>query len=980
MEFDLIGQDLVSLQDVNWEKAKRCESVNLHFNRLTNTIGLPALSTIIELNLSSNHFKACDLPELTKLPALVSLDLSGNKISSLQKLPYLPNLRNLSIAFNFLTGLDDIHIKLPYLEQFDIRGNQVARSSDLDPLGELHQLRVLFIGGPQQNPVCNRVSNLTRLFQICESLQYVDDKPAYEWRNMQLVEAPTPRFDELAHRHRHPPLSSSSGKKSGSNSAVDRIRTAHTPSTSKVLFPPAVPSGVTTDPGHFQFPSSTHTAPHGIAITPRTASQTRPAANTSNPWATKQEDEEREVILEPIHHTHHHQVAESETKQIHAHHQQDEHEQRQQDHHLPSHMASSLIKLSVINERNRYHNLLHSFHKLKLHVYTYKTQQQMKEALDQMHILESKITQQEQQIITSQVTQQATLQATLQAEYDMRILQEKQKFDVIQRKFIQQQEKNEECRKEIERLKSSQNITEQEKNIQRDQIIEQRTVMEELNLQVINYQKSEVQRTQQNHTLDLELRKLEELVQGKESELMNQSKEMEYCQRRLQDNEQANQQMKALLQTLTNTLHAKEEAIKIKNEEKEHLQHQLAELQLMHKQQADHSLQTLHSELAETQHKLLQSERKLEEYLSNRLETRLVTLQQAFEEISQHNTELQHENVELRARHAHDRKTMKDLTKCIKKLQALEEFQRHKTCDKCQHYESELRVLSQAFDELKQAKDELEHDKHETQHLTLQQLTQLEEATKDIDKSKQALETVIKVKEAIINDQQQQIEHLQHKQTTLIQDLEHTKTQANELNDQVTDLKAEVMEMDFKLRSKQRIEQKVKGVVKQYLETQLQISSSSSSQNNMDLTVRQRLSRSLEKLSRQQYGHSDEDGVGGDEEEFLALLEDMDGIALTHQQQQHHEQDDNDRPPRHYHKEHQQQHMKYDQDAVIQQPNQQGCRNLQCQQTRHEIEDKLQRAYEKLTVQKIEFERAYAIKNEEYLRVSESLVRVCHVS
>lgn len=81
LEIDFIGQDLATLYDIDWDKANKktpnCTSLNLHFNRLTNLHGLPVFSNIIELNLSSNHFRSCDLPELTKLPKLVTLDLSG---------------------------------------------------------------------------------------------------------------------------------------------------------------------------------------------------------------------------------------------------------------------------------------------------------------------------------------------------------------------------------------------------------------------------------------------------------------------------------------------------------------------------------------------------------------------------------------------------------------------------------------------------------------------------------------------------------------------------------------------------------------------------------------------------------------------------------------------------------------------------------------------------------------------------------------
>jgi Leucine-rich repeat (LRR) protein len=67
--------------------------------------GLPRLSQLRELNVSSNELVTCDLLELSQLPSLRSLDLSANRIDSLLALPFLPGLRSLSVAFNNLSSL-----------------------------------------------------------------------------------------------------------------------------------------------------------------------------------------------------------------------------------------------------------------------------------------------------------------------------------------------------------------------------------------------------------------------------------------------------------------------------------------------------------------------------------------------------------------------------------------------------------------------------------------------------------------------------------------------------------------------------------------------------------------------------------------------------------------------------------------------------------------------------------------------------------
>ena len=52
--------------------------INFHCNRISSTDGLPRLQCLTELNLSSNNIFQCEgITELSYLPMLTSLDLSG---------------------------------------------------------------------------------------------------------------------------------------------------------------------------------------------------------------------------------------------------------------------------------------------------------------------------------------------------------------------------------------------------------------------------------------------------------------------------------------------------------------------------------------------------------------------------------------------------------------------------------------------------------------------------------------------------------------------------------------------------------------------------------------------------------------------------------------------------------------------------------------------------------------------------------------
>ena len=91
-----------------------------------------------EINVSSNCFTTCNLPELGHL-----LDLSGNKIDSLRPLPFMPS----SVAFNFICSLDGLHDSTPYLVYLDVRGNLISRRSEiLDPVQRLTALQSLLLG------------------------------------------------------------------------------------------------------------------------------------------------------------------------------------------------------------------------------------------------------------------------------------------------------------------------------------------------------------------------------------------------------------------------------------------------------------------------------------------------------------------------------------------------------------------------------------------------------------------------------------------------------------------------------------------------------------------------------------------------------------------------------------------------------------------------------------------------------------------
>ena len=152
-EIDRLGENVEEFEQFGFNEQDpyflQCVSLNLHCNRLTHLHGLPKkLSSLTELNLSSNEFTSCDLPELAFLSCMKILDLSANGIESLAALPFLPTLTTLSIAYNNLTTFDGLEENTPNLVTLDARGNFVTERYDVFALPALLQLGTLTLISP----------------------------------------------------------------------------------------------------------------------------------------------------------------------------------------------------------------------------------------------------------------------------------------------------------------------------------------------------------------------------------------------------------------------------------------------------------------------------------------------------------------------------------------------------------------------------------------------------------------------------------------------------------------------------------------------------------------------------------------------------------------------------------------------------------------------------------------------------------------
>ncbi len=123
-EVNLIASNIDDVTNIKLASNKATPRVlNLHGNRIGSLSGLEIFTFkhLIELNLSSNKLLSCDLPELSYMPFLETLDLSANFIQSVSGLPFIPTLQTLLLSFNRIRNVEDIQHSLPTLKHLDIR-------------------------------------------------------------------------------------------------------------------------------------------------------------------------------------------------------------------------------------------------------------------------------------------------------------------------------------------------------------------------------------------------------------------------------------------------------------------------------------------------------------------------------------------------------------------------------------------------------------------------------------------------------------------------------------------------------------------------------------------------------------------------------------------------------------------------------------------------------------------------------------------
>lgn len=146
-------------------------SLDLSGNHLSTVSDLPCFPRLENLNLSKNAIKELGLPGF---PSLRVLNLSGNLISELV-LPTLPSLRILDASGNNIERIHEFDDKsLEFLWSCDLRHNSIGSTDVFRSLSKLPTLYTLFIS---ENPVCvEDQSHVSPVLVILPALTILDGK------------------------------------------------------------------------------------------------------------------------------------------------------------------------------------------------------------------------------------------------------------------------------------------------------------------------------------------------------------------------------------------------------------------------------------------------------------------------------------------------------------------------------------------------------------------------------------------------------------------------------------------------------------------------------------------------------------------------------------------------------------------------------------------------------------------------------------
>lgn len=184
-----IDKGLLSIRNVRGlDEMPHLTSLNLHMNAIERIDGLDHLHGLTELNLSANNLISLANGLDSVRNSLRVLNVSCNRLHSLDGVQDLPNLERLQAAFNHIRALGPLSRLTPHhpLKYVDLACNAIADISELQhvaPLSRLREMRLRFppsaakpgnAGCPSDNPVVRVEGYLGAVQRLMPHLRVLD--------------------------------------------------------------------------------------------------------------------------------------------------------------------------------------------------------------------------------------------------------------------------------------------------------------------------------------------------------------------------------------------------------------------------------------------------------------------------------------------------------------------------------------------------------------------------------------------------------------------------------------------------------------------------------------------------------------------------------------------------------------------------------------------------------------------------------------
>eukprot|EP01039_Chlorochromonas_danica_P006758 gene6758-7468_t len=984
-ELDLIGQELEDLHHLDWQYAEKYQILNLHNNPLTSLEGLPALRHLTELNLSSNHFNTCYLPELNRLISLKLLDLSGNHLHSLEGLPYLPQLQTLLIAFNQVDTIDYLPESCPNLIELDLRGNNlILTASTFTAFQSLRILERLSLVGNPLLSVKDTSSHLSRdyldticrLFLCCTSLLQVEGQSKESWLQNQsqhhqnvILEVVTPRVDQIVERFRKRRMEESltslsngggvgvggvgggTGSRAGgtqpspsqavvpsssSSSSILSVPTSasttlllstgkgmndsgkkaegiryHSPVNSKILFP--LLNG---HPANLPPPSPTSGLPITSFLHVNSATRPQKLLLDEFGWQRGDSDIPDDDIT----------LLRDKGTSMDDEEEEEEEESRSEDSLKDKkdqklYLCFSILLKSFHREKIRSHRLAEAWQCWRRRCLLLRQHEELNKAF--------RLEREE-----------------LRKESEKRLQQARQGYEAVQRKVVSQEAQARRQLLQSEREKEDLGIRllDQAKRIEELERVQKEfedQVARELNQPPPPLPPQEspgpsIEWLKERAELLDTQRRLEDQVRSYEQSTFSLEKvqqEVAFARTTLREKDEAISLLRKNLAEIRQQLDEKTRLLLEQTEVQRAMQEEISRYQSHHKDclEGREQLTTTHDKLQAAYDQLLASHEKLtasfdkERQGKEDLMARLEKVSQAYEEIHEMNLVYQKDVERYQRKYHKSHTTIQELSRYVKELEDVIAIYKKKdfptpaplpppTCEQCNRYKEENRQLQ---DKVRDLEDHLQGSTKASK-LRMEQLDRLEATITEIESKKSHLIHLLEVKETIIKDQLAELNDLKRRYQGLEKDYHLLEEHREEEEVRRSYLEDEVSRLQKEVRSKVLLEEKVKTMVAEYLEVV--------NENPQGTTQNKVFSYSSAAVGSNKDASLD----------LAAILEDI-------------------------------------QDTAVSSKIGGVCTNKRCQERIKEVEAALQNAYDQLSRQKKDFDRAYADKVDDCKRFAEAL-------